>query len=59
MTKKDYILIAEAIKLNADCFKSDGSYQATVRQVAETIARHLQRENTRFDASRFLVACGV
>ena len=55
MTKKDYVLIAEAIKYALENERNDIS---TVRSVADRIAEKLQDDNPRFDWDRFLTACG-
>ena len=63
MTKKDYILIANAVKRSL----ADLSYASTnmgetnraIYQVAEQLALELGRENDKFNESKFLEACGV
>lgn len=65
MTRKDYVLIAGAIKEVYDYQKdSDGKgskalKQGAIKVVAETLADELGRDNFRFDRNRFLEACGV
>ena len=65
MTKKDYVLIAAALKdakrplcpdwtLN-DCLRVDQGWTAAVMHVTSA----LNAENPRFDRTRFLAACGV
>lgn len=52
MSKKDFELIARILRgLPVDCYGTE--------QVAERFAEELQRTNPRFDAARFLTACGV
>lgn len=51
MTKKDYILIASAIKKS-----SDG--QDNVKDVVEAIAEILGYDNPNFQYTRFMEACG-
>lgn len=52
MTKKDFQLIARILRdLPADLYGPE--------QVAERFAEELKRTNPRFDAARFLKACGV
>lgn len=57
MTRKDYVLIAEAIRKvysdhhPDDCFGVDWT--------ARAIADALSRDKPRFDRTRFLEACGV
>ena len=56
MTRKDYILIAEAIEaIRADF----GDNPVSLDVVAEELASALQADNARFDNARFLTACGV
>ena len=52
MTRKDYIIIAEAIK------KAEQESQSKTT-VAYVLADALQKDNNRFDRARFLIACGV
>lgn len=52
MSKKDYILIAQAI---ADTWCDSAAQLA----IAEKIADRLADENPLFDKLRFLAACGV
>ena len=54
MTRKDYVVIAEVIK-NLD--EVIDSYALEV--LADNMADALESENSRFDRSRFLSACGV
>lgn len=63
MTRKDYILIAAAIKE-----AHDGTFdrpvnagpveRGAVYDTAAIIARVLHRSNERFDRARFMAACG-
>ena len=56
MTRKDYILIAEAIEaIRADF----GDNPVALDVVAGELASALQADNSRFDKARFLTACGV
>jgi hypothetical protein len=57
MTRKDYILIAAAIK--AVNRSHDSSVVNGIRWTAERIADVLARDNPRFDRERFLTAAGV
>lgn len=61
MTRKDYILIAEALKTvrdgysphwNANLFRACDDH-------AHDLADRLGRDNPRFERDRFLKACGV
>lgn len=59
MSKKDYILIAGAIKKIADKQTEADKKTYLVEDVAGNIASALANENPRFDYSRFITACGV
>ncbi len=57
MTKKDYVLIAEAIRRTAQGYKD---MDATTLSVAKhELAIALENDNSRFDRARFLAACEV
>lgn len=58
MTKKDYILIAETIR-EARFHQKDERGRGAIEVVAHRIAESLKKENTRFEMSRFLEACGI
>lgn len=61
MTRKDYILIADALhQARARQFQADRAqgFEA-IAHAAEILADVLARDNPRFDQARFLVACGV
>lgn len=55
MTRKDYILLAQAIKVAV--VNPDNDLRTT-RAVAYAIANNLQLDNMRFDAEKFIKACG-
>ena len=60
MTRKDYILIAKAIKDAATGYpeaRPDAVQQS--EDIAFGIAEALAGDNSRFDRDRFLRACGV
>lgn len=58
MTRKDYILIAEALRYGRiDAYSQDQRDQHEVD--AAHIADALARDNPRFDRERFLKAAGV
>lgn len=63
MTKKDYILIADTLKYCRPCkIAKPKGYEDRMeawRGTVEELTKRLQAENTRFDRSRFLEACGV
>jgi hypothetical protein len=52
MTKKDYLLIAQAIAETWCHFESQ-------KAIAENLATALENTNPLFDKTKFLVACGV
>ena len=62
MTRKDYVLIADAIKRTRDnhdvnCEQARASLYA-IADAAEAIAYALRRDNSRFEKARFMAACG-
>lgn len=57
MTKKDYELIAEAIKEFSDM--ADSGEITDRRTLAETFARKLKNTNLQFKRSKFIEACGL
>lgn len=65
MTKKDYILIANAIKEVYEYQKdNDGNGSKAIKQgaikvVSESIADALKYDNERFNRTRFMTACGM
>lgn len=54
MTKKDYELIARAIKCSCDV-----NTNSTGRRIAQGLAFSLLGTNPRFNREKFLQACGV
>lgn len=57
MTKKDYIIIAEAIAKTKDMVaRVPGHYRA---RIAVSLAEALRADNPRFDEEKFFKACGV
>lgn len=61
MTRKDYVLIAEAFKQEAEQYFDRGeesAEKAAIRLTAQRMARMLESDNARFDRARFLRACG-
>lgn len=63
MTRKDYELIAAAIKEAKPLLPPVADYAETTRQLgwqttAHAVAEALARDNPRFDRERFLAACG-
>lgn len=61
MTKKDYIMLARAIKSNSDRYNKAGDTTASniLACMVQEIAGELQRDNARFNSDKFLVACGL
>lgn len=57
MTRKDYVLLADAIKAVADSI--DYPERLGAQLAANEIAHRLQRDNPRFDRERFLKAAGL
>jgi hypothetical protein len=60
MTRKDYRLIAEAIRYTAEGIDTDdeGAHQALVN-VASNLSVELRRDNPRFDRTKFFAACSL
>lgn len=58
MTRKDYMLIAAAIKETHDAMADRPAERGGVYNTAATIACALRKDNPRFDAARFMDACG-
>lgn len=61
MTRKDYVLIAAALKRAqvAEVYEHDKNMRAGVEYAARCVAITLAEDNPRFDRDRFLQACGV
>lgn len=62
MTRKDYILIAAALREPLQAFDDPAQTHAALcvwEETARNIARALGRDNPRFDGDRFLKAAGV
>lgn len=65
MTRKDYKLIAEAIKIALDSIGCGDSqeefnvWHSAIGSVAHGIAMSFAEDNPRFDQERFLDACGI
>ena len=54
MTRKDYNLIADAIRGAVDAH----GQAASVKLAAENLAHRLRHTNPRFETARFMAACG-
>lgn len=62
MTRKDYVLIAQAIKETIPSrivTEIDAAFNRGAGWTAHNIADALEKDNPRFDRERFLAACGV
>jgi hypothetical protein len=64
MTRKDYVLLAEALKGARSSYSSAtlpnvAIYHNGVDNAAHRVCEALARENAAFDRARFLKACGV
>lgn len=59
MTRKDYILIAAAIKQSADLWEAQSGPWYGVEHTAVNIGIALQADNPRFDPHVFIRACGL
>jgi hypothetical protein len=62
MTRKDYVLIAEAIKGAVNYEQNFNNNEAganSLQFLALTLSSVLAGDNPRFDSARFLDACGV
>jgi hypothetical protein len=58
MTRKDYILIAAALKM-ARSAKESAGYAQACDLTADILSNTLANDNPRFDRQRFLDTCGV
>jgi len=58
MTKKNYVLIAKAIRENVREFQRGQGLEA-INATAIAMAVAFKQENARFDYFRFLEACGL
>ena len=61
MTRKDYVMIAEAIRTQIELSEKfqEEEARAGAQNIAYDLALRLGNDNPRFDYNRFLVACGV
>lgn len=59
MTKKDFVLIATAINAQRYALGMDNKQsRAALDELSRVLASRLKETNPRFDAERFLTACG-
>lgn len=56
MTRKDYVLIAEAVNLAKD--QTRPAERDPIYWTAHFVANALRRDNPRFEKARFMAACG-
>jgi hypothetical protein len=59
MTKKHFIQLAEALKINAPDSNSCKAETLLFRSIVGAVASVCRRANSRFDLGRFEVAAGV
>lgn len=62
MTRKDYVLIADAMRhsrIFLDSTDDNGDSLTQWLSTVEKVAEYLRGENIRFDSSKFYGACGV
>jgi hypothetical protein len=61
MTRKDYVIIANAIRTQIELSKKyeEEESRAGAQNIAYDLAWKLSEDNPRFDRHRFLVACGI
>lgn len=61
MTKKDYEMIAEEFNKWYKHYSSEGYYSEAqaLRNISKVLAMRFEKDNSRFDNSRFIKACGV
>lgn len=62
MTRKDYELLADAIRVSINLNQFQPPYEerlSAIRSVIYVLADFLLRENPRFDRERFEKACGL
>lgn len=60
MTRKDYVLLAQALKqCKTDFSNRNLDHDAQHKADCNYIAAALAAENPRFDRARFLKACGI
>ena len=59
MTRKDYVMIAETLRMNRKDFNKGEDGLMLLDILAHQFSNSLEADNPRFDRARFLVACGV
>lgn len=61
MTRKDYKLIADAVKSTRHCWlhpKDEEAASYILDELANILANKLANDNSRFNRDKFIVACG-
>lgn len=59
MTRRDYIILASAIKAAYSMFSKPSNHANGVRTAMHQLSRALQHDNPTFDPQRFAAACGM
>ena len=54
MTRKDYVKVSAILANYQDVMDSDDYYEMVM-----DFGKMMKRDNTRFDLSRFMIACGI
>ena len=54
MTRKDYVLVSKILSMYQDVMDSDDYYEMVME-----FGKMMKLDNTRFDLSRFMIACGI
>ena len=54
MTRKDYVKVAQILSDYQDVMDSDDYYEMVM-----DFGKMMKLDNTRFDLSRFMIACGI
>ena len=54
MTRKDYVAVSEILSNYQDVIDSDDYYEMVM-----DFGKMMKLDNTRFDLSRFMIACGI
>ena len=54
MTRKDYVAVSEILSNYQDVMDSDDYYEMVM-----DFGKMMKLDNTRFDLSRFMLACGI
>ena len=59
MTRKDYELIAKAIKRSVEGVPSKKGDMVLIRHTVNCIAEEMSIDNPKFNKEKFLAACGL